>query len=53
LAKAEKDPAHMVKLLLAQAKLAEQKRRLARLNAEHPAPPACPTRGNKPQEPQT
>ena len=53
LAKAEKDPAHMVKLLLAQAKLAEQKRRLARLNAEHPAPPPYPTRGNKPQEPQT
>jgi hypothetical protein len=39
LANAEKDPAHMVKLLQAQAKLAEQKRRLARLNAEHPAPP--------------
>jgi hypothetical protein len=53
LAKAEKDPAHTVKLLQAQAKLAEQKRRLARLNAEHPAPPPYPTPGNKPQEPQT
>jgi hypothetical protein len=36
LAKAEKDPAHMVKLLQAQAKLAKQRRRLAEFNAEHP-----------------
>ena len=44
LAKAEKDdPTHMVKLLQAQAQLVEQKRRLARLNAEHPAPPPYPT----------
>jgi hypothetical protein len=35
---AEKDPTNEihVKLLYAQKKLAEQKRRLARLNAEHP-----------------
>jgi hypothetical protein len=40
LAKAEKDPSHVVhvKLWQAQNKLAEQKRRLARLNAEHPVP---------------
>jgi hypothetical protein len=38
LAKTEKDPSNgvHVKLLHAQKKLAEQKRRLARLNAEHP-----------------
>jgi hypothetical protein len=37
-AKTEKDPSNgvHVKLLRAQKKLAEQKRRLARLNAEHP-----------------
>jgi hypothetical protein len=38
LAKTEKDPSNgvHVKLLHAQKKLAEQKRRLARFNAEHP-----------------
>jgi hypothetical protein len=36
LAKREKDPISETKLLHAQNKLAEQKRRLARLNAEHP-----------------
>jgi hypothetical protein len=38
LAKAEKDSSNgvHVKLLQAQAKLAEQKRRLAKFNAEHP-----------------
>jgi hypothetical protein len=37
-AKTEKDPSNgvHVKLLHAQKKMAEQKRRLARLNAEHP-----------------
>jgi hypothetical protein len=36
LAKREKDPISETKLLHAQKKLAEQKRRLARLNAGHP-----------------
>jgi hypothetical protein len=41
LAKTEKDPSNgiRVKLLYAQEKLAEQKRRLARFNAEHPGKP--------------
>jgi hypothetical protein len=41
LAKTEKDPSNgiHVKLLYAQEKLAEQKRRLARFNAEHPGKP--------------
>ena len=38
LANSEKDPINETKLLHAQIKLAEQKRRLARLNAEHPVP---------------
>jgi hypothetical protein len=36
LAKSKKDPISETKLLHAQKKLAEQKRRLARLNAGHP-----------------
>ena len=40
LAKSEKDPSNWIHVNLQQAqnKLAEQKRRLARFNAEHPVP---------------